>query len=269
MSRLGSPRASRPLNARVRRVCRAGPSSAARCSAVVPDSCVARNAEPIWTPSAPRASAAAMPRASAMPPAATTGARHLGGDDRDERQRADERVLGHPEEGAAMPARLRARRDNHIDARVVERHGFVGRRGRPEGDDPALAQRIEQPGVRDAEHEAERRGTCLQDRLGLLLEARGEALRIRRRLRTHLVVDRPQPRDRVVEAGAGHLGLGEIVVRHPEVERERARRRLAKLAGDGGDRRRIEVVHAERSQAARAGDGGDELDARQAAAERA
>ena len=41
----------------------------------LPDSSVARNAVPICTPSAPSASAATIPLASAMPPAAMTGAR--------------------------------------------------------------------------------------------------------------------------------------------------------------------------------------------------
>src|SRR4051794_20735755 len=58
-SRLWIPRASLPLKPRVREVCPAcSPSNASRCSALAPDSLQARNTVPIWTPSAPRASAA-------------------------------------------------------------------------------------------------------------------------------------------------------------------------------------------------------------------
>jgi hypothetical protein len=49
------------------------PSSACRWCSLAPDSSQARNAVPICTPSASRASAATTPRASAIPHAVTTG----------------------------------------------------------------------------------------------------------------------------------------------------------------------------------------------------
>jgi hypothetical protein len=68
------PRASLPVKPQVSAVCLASPlRSALRCSVLAPDSSHARKAVPICTPAAPRAKAATMPRASPMPPAATTG----------------------------------------------------------------------------------------------------------------------------------------------------------------------------------------------------
>ena len=73
--RLIRPRAGRPVNTFVSTVpsSRAFPS-AMRCRPEIVDSDVNRYAVPICTPAAPSAWAAAMPRPSAIPPAATTGA---------------------------------------------------------------------------------------------------------------------------------------------------------------------------------------------------
>ena len=76
-SALRSPRPSRPVKPRVSSVpspC-AALRSAARWAGCAFDSSQARNAVPICTAWAPSASAAAMPRPSAIPPAAMTGAR--------------------------------------------------------------------------------------------------------------------------------------------------------------------------------------------------
>ena len=76
------------------------------------------------TPWAPSASAAARPRPSAIPPAATTGI--VAGDVDDlghERQRADE---------AAVPAGLAALRDDHVDA-AADGLARPGRRPSPAG----------------------------------------------------------------------------------------------------------------------------------------
>ena len=127
-----------------------------------------------------------------------------------------------------------------------------------EGDDPALAQRIEQPGVRDAEHEAERRGTCPRTASACsskLMEKRcgyggGSAPTLLQSGRSRATAS--SKRERVISAsGRSWFDTQRLSANGPDVA-------SAKLAGDGGDRRRIEVVHAERSQAARAGDGGDE-----------
>ena len=72
--RFARPRAGRPVNTLVSTVASSRASSrAARCRSDIADSALGRYAVPICTPAAPRAKAAAIPRPSAMPPAATTG----------------------------------------------------------------------------------------------------------------------------------------------------------------------------------------------------
>ena len=85
-----------------------------------------------------------------------------GGDDRrpylldgdpDQRQRPDQRVLRLRQEGSAMTARLGSRRDDDVDAGLVESHCLVGRRGGPEGDDSGVPEGGEHTLVGDAEDE--------------------------------------------------------------------------------------------------------------------
>ena len=75
---------------------------------------------PTCTALAPSISAAATPRASAMPPVATTGTLHRVGDGRDQREEPDEVALGVGRiERAAMAARLHPLRDDHVGAGVL------------------------------------------------------------------------------------------------------------------------------------------------------
>ena len=174
----------------------------------------------------------------------------FGGDDGHERQRPDERVLGGAQERSAVPAGLGARGDDDVDAGLIEGDGLVGRRRGPERHDAVLAGLLEQAGVRHAEDEAERGRGCAKHRLGLLDEARREAVGKGRRLDPELVVERLQPADRGGEALGRHLRLRQIMVRDPQVQRERARRRGAHLLGDRRDRGRFEMVDPEGPEAA-------------------
>ena len=140
--------------------------------------------------------------------------------DPDERQCSEQGVLRGSEEGSAMTARFGTRRDDDVDARLVECYGFVRGRGGPEGDDSAVPEGGENALVGDAEGEAESRRPYVEDRRGLVLEPRGEALGLWRCSDTHLFVERRKSPDRRVEALAGHLGFGQVVIRDPEVQRE-------------------------------------------------
>ena len=74
MTRLGIPRAGRPVITLVMTVeSSSACERAARAGALTRDSGQRRYAVPICTPAAPSANAAAMPRPSAIPPAARTG----------------------------------------------------------------------------------------------------------------------------------------------------------------------------------------------------
>ncbi len=90
-----------------------------------------------------------------IPPAAMIGRAVRLHQLRDERQRADERVLEAPEEGAAMPTGLGALRAHGVDAERLERLGFVdGGRGADDGD-AAGAERVDLRPRRDPEREAD------------------------------------------------------------------------------------------------------------------
>ena len=94
MNPLWMLRASRPVNARVSEVRRAsGLNSFSRCSGAAFDSSQARNAVPICAAAAPSFSAAAIPRPSAMPPAAITGAFTVSTTCGIKRQRTGEAIL--------------------------------------------------------------------------------------------------------------------------------------------------------------------------------
>jgi hypothetical protein len=101
---------------------------------------------PTCTPSAPNASAAAAPRRSAMPPAATTGidtasTRRRHGVDhlRDERERADQRLFDRTQECAAVPAGVAAGGDYQVQSGRLHRDRFVhGRRGADQPDAVAV-----------------------------------------------------------------------------------------------------------------------------------
>ena len=247
------------------------PSSSARCSAVVPDSCVARNAEPICTPSAPRASAAAMPRASAMPPAAMTGARTSAATIGDERQRPDERVLGRAQERAAMPARLGARRDDDVDAGLVERDGLVGRRRGPERDDPALAERLEQRAASGTpKTKLNAAGPCLEAPprpapRSSARSARGTPATRHRPRRRAAAAGRPRRRSArgvISASGRSWFETQRFSANGPASRRAASSATAAIAAGS-------RWWTPNEPEAAGVGDGGGERDARQAAAERA
>jgi hypothetical protein len=112
---------------------------------------------PTCTPSAPNASAAATPRRSAMPPAATTGIdtastqrrhsvdtastrrRHGVEHLRDERERADQRLADRTQECAAVPAGVAAGGDYQVQSGRLHRDRFVhGRRGADQPDAVAV-----------------------------------------------------------------------------------------------------------------------------------
>jgi len=77
-SRSRSKRPSRPVNARVMVVASGSKSANASAhAAFVPASGQRRKAVPIWTALAPKVNAAAIPRPSAMPPAAIIGMESL------------------------------------------------------------------------------------------------------------------------------------------------------------------------------------------------
>ena len=198
-----------------------------------PDSWVARNAEPIWTPSAPRASAAAMPRASAMPPAATTGARTSSATTATSgsvpTSESSARSAG-TRRGARRPRRPRRRSTSTpASSSATASSGVVAV---PSVTIPRSRGASSRPGVRDAEDEAERGRGARQHRLGLLVEARGEALGERRRLGAELVVERPQPADRGGEALAASSRPRADRGSRPRGSARRARRCAAQLLGD-------------------------------------
>ena len=90
---------------------------------------VKRYAVPTWTAEAPRAKAAATPRRSAMPPAATTET-NTASDLRHKRECSELRghVLG--QEAAPMSTRFPAHGDHDIDAMRLEAAGLGDGRGR-------------------------------------------------------------------------------------------------------------------------------------------
>ena len=187
-------------------------------------------------------------------------------DDSDERHRADERVFGLGEERAAMPTRFRARRNDHVDACLVQRESLVRSDSRADRDDPASAAGLQHVVARNTKDEAQRSRCRRDDRLDLLLERRGESIGIVRRAHGELLVEGAQAVHRPGEPFLRHLCLGYIVRGHPEVDRERARRCRAKLRGQRRDLARLEVVGSEGAQSTRIGHSRHERDARQSAA---
>src|SRR6266536_316073 len=102
MNSLTTPRASRPVKARVSRVS-PEPETAARCTFDVPASALRRNAVPSAPAAAPAASTAARPGPSAIPPAATSGSRDRAATRRSNGSRAYSSVSSTPPRCAPRP----------------------------------------------------------------------------------------------------------------------------------------------------------------------
>ncbi len=131
------PRAGRPLMTLVSTVLSSREDRrAARNIAEILASGHRRYAVPIWTALAPSASAATMPRASAMPPGGDNRHAHRVHYLRHQRERADLRGDVAREEHASVPAGLQALGDNGVGAMRLEPARLL-HRGRRALDDTA------------------------------------------------------------------------------------------------------------------------------------
>ena len=95
---------------------------------------------PIWTPAAPSANAAAIPRASVMPPARDHRNRDRIDDLRDQRAGADLQAEIVAQEHSAMTARLEALGDDRIATACRDLPRFRNGRGGAQDDHPGLLQ---------------------------------------------------------------------------------------------------------------------------------
>ena len=111
-------------------------------------------------------------------------------------------------------------------------------------------------------------GRCIEHGLDLVLEALAVAFRHRRRLHAERVVVGAEAVDGGRERFGGEAVTTGILVRHPQVQRERALSPCADLLGQFAELLRRQVVRAERAQAAGLRDRGQQVDRRQPAAER-
>jgi hypothetical protein len=125
----------------------------------------------------------------------------------------------------------------------------------------------EHGGCGDAEDETEDGRPCLEQRLDLCLEADVAARRHGRRRHAQLAEPGLEVRPGALERRRVDLRDFRIVVRHPEIERERRGRGRAQLGRYGADALRCEHVRAVRAETAAVGYAGRQRHARQAAAE--
>ena len=98
---------------------------------------------PTWTASAPSVKAAATCRAVRDPAGGDHGRPNRVDRRRDQRQRADQRVLGRAQERDAVPAGLEARGHDRVHAGLVERDRLLDRDRGPDRHDPGLAAGLE------------------------------------------------------------------------------------------------------------------------------
>ena len=249
--RLTTPRAVRPVNARVSAV-GAPEASASRCAGDVPASGVRISAVPSCAAAAPAASTAAIERPVARPPVATSGSSTSAPIS----CRAASRPSSDPAlvvEAAAVAAGLHALHDERVRARVARE----ARLGRCRHGDPRLRPGGMEPpdhvGGRAAEHERRPTGTLLERQGELVLPAVVVAARLAERDARALALG-PQLR----RVGADRRRIGGPGGRREDVEPERPGGQPAQRLEVGANRVDRLVAGRQEAEPARVADRGGE-----------
>ena len=262
-------RARRPVKARVSVVRRASAlNSFARCSGEAFDSSQARKAVPICTALAPSRSAAAMPRPSAMPPAAITGTVTLSATCGTSASVPVRQCSGSARKDTRCPPASKPVATIMSTPASASSLASAGVVAVPTVAMPAAATALQHRWRRHAEHETEHRRFHLQQSFDLFLVARTKACRALRQRDAQFLEVRFQRLDRRPPLRVAELGIIAVAERDPEIQRERAGHARADPHGYVADSGAVEMMRAEGAEAAAFTHRHHQVHGRQPAAER-
>ncbi|MBL9183905.1 MAG: hypothetical protein JNN17_17320 [Verrucomicrobiaceae bacterium] len=187
---------------------------------------------------------------------------------RHERKRARERVLGRTQEARTMSACIGTRRDDHIDAGLIECGGFFERRSGTHGQNAALGAFKQDFGIWDAKHETEHLGAQFENHLHLLLKR--EIVRWldgRHRNAETFINRRKLPQTERVMLRCHHF-CAWIMSRYPQVDVEGLRRGSLQIVNHLAHLIRRQMMRSEGAESACIRNSGSEPHRRQSAAKR-